>query len=206
MARCVERNKRYYEQEIDAPKSILRSCADGRRNSQFWGGTEKMRHTNWRRNLIQSIQPWDASTQNHRVTFAARDSETLRIPACRVRFPTSPRTMCAQRSEHQCTPGMLLSSSTTPNSRPLGIATNVGVSGGARSEPSELSFVKCVIGGARIALKWRAIQQVQVICSLCKARPKVRHRRSLPWILRLTSKQTFVLGDPKSRRYWLELR
>ena len=83
---------------------------------------------------------------------------------------------------------------------------NVGVSGGARSEPSELSFVKCVIGGARIALKWRAIQQVQLICSLCKARPKVRHRRSLPWILRLTSKQTFVLGDPKSRRYWLELR
>jgi len=58
MARYVERNKRYYEQEIDAPESILRSCADGRRNSQFWGGTEKMRHTNWRRNLFQSIQPW----------------------------------------------------------------------------------------------------------------------------------------------------
>ena len=86
--------------------------------------------------------------------------------------------LCAKRSEHQCTPGMLLSSSATPSSRPLGIETNLGVSGGARSEPSELSFVKCVIGGARIALKWRAIQQVQLICSLCKARPKVRHRRS----------------------------
>ena len=86
--------------------------------------------------------------------------------------------LCAERSEHQCTLGMLLSSSATPSPRPLGIETNLGVSGGARSELSELSFVKFVIGGARIGLKWRAIQQVQLICSLCKARPKVRHRRS----------------------------
>ena len=46
MARYVERNNRYYEKEIDALKFILRSCADGRRNSQFWAGTEKMRRTN----------------------------------------------------------------------------------------------------------------------------------------------------------------
>ena len=28
--------------------------------------------------------------------------------------------LCAERSEHQCTPGMLWSSSATPSSRPLG--------------------------------------------------------------------------------------
>ena len=38
------------------------------------------------------------------------------------------------------------------------------------------------------------------MCCLRKTRPKVWQQGSLPWVPRLSKKQTFVLGDPKSRR------
>jgi hypothetical protein len=89
-----------------------------------------------------------------------------------------------------------------PSSR-IGISLDVG--GGAASELTEVSFVSSSIG-ARTSTKVQANSKGPLICNLRKARPKVRHDRSLPWVLRLSQKQTFVLGDPKSRRYWLELR
>ena len=46
-----------------------------------------------------------------------------------------------------------------------------------RSERAELSFVKFVIGGAH-RTKVQADSKGPALCSLCKARPKVRHPRS----------------------------
>ena len=62
-----------------------------------------------------------------------------------------------------------MSSSATPSSRPLG---TLSVSGGARSELSELSLVKFVIGSARIGLSGARFNRSSLYAASAKLAPK----------------------------------